>query len=81
MENVASPVVTDVSNHQRIIEDFVDAICGQRAPVCDGVEGRRSVAVVEAIYRSAREQRRVDVELRNGVNGVAGTDPSFQRLP
>ena len=65
MENAASPVVSDVSDHQRIIEDFVDAIRGRRAPVCDGVEGRRSVAVVEAIYRSAREKRRVDVELRD----------------
>ncbi len=61
MENAASAVVTDVSNHQRIIEDFVDAIRGQRAPVCDGIEGRRSVEVVEAVYRSAREQRRVAV--------------------
>ena len=61
MENAASPVVSDVSNHQRIIKDFVDAIRRRRAPICDGVEGRRSVAVVEAIYRSAREQRRVAV--------------------
>jgi UDP-N-acetyl-2-amino-2-deoxyglucuronate dehydrogenase len=61
LENAASPVVTDVSNHLRIIEDFIDAIRRRRAPVCDGVEGRRSVAVVEAIYRSAREQRRVAV--------------------
>jgi UDP-N-acetyl-2-amino-2-deoxyglucuronate dehydrogenase len=73
LENAASPVVTDVSNHQRIIVDFIDAIHRRRAPVCDAVEGRRSVAVVEAIYRSAREQRRVNVEL--------GTDPPFQRLP
>ena len=59
LENAASPVVTDVSNHLRIIEDFIDAIRRRRAPVCDGVEGRRSVEVVEAVYRSAREQRRV----------------------
>ena len=72
MENATSPVVSDVSNHQRIIEDFIDAIRRRRAPVCDGVEGRRSVEVVEAVYRSAREQRRVNVEL--------GTDPSFQRF-
>jgi predicted dehydrogenase len=73
LENAASPVVSDVSNHQRIIVDFIDAIRRRRAPVCDGVEGRRSVEVVEAVYRSAREKRRVNVEL--------GTDPSFQRLP
>ena len=61
MENATSPVVSDVSNHQRIIEDFIDAIRRRRAPVCDGVEGRRSVEVVEAVYRSAREHRRVAV--------------------
>ena len=61
MENAASPVVSDGSHHQRIIEDFVDAIRHTRAPVCDGAEGRRSVAVVEAIYRSARERRRIDL--------------------
>jgi predicted dehydrogenase len=66
-ENAASPVVTDVSNHQRIIEDFVDAIRSRRAPVCDGAEGRRSVEVVEAIYRSARDKRVVSIsQPRNG---------------
>jgi predicted dehydrogenase len=61
VESVSSPVVSDVTAHQRIIEDFVDAIRSGRAPVCDGREGRRSVAVVEAIYRSAREGRAVDL--------------------
>jgi predicted dehydrogenase len=49
-----SPVVSDVRGHQRIIEDFVNSIETGRRPVCDGEEGRRSLAVVEAIYRSAR---------------------------
>ena len=60
-ENAASPVVSDVSHHQRIIEDFVDAIRNRRAPICDGGEGRRSVAVIEAIYQSARERRVVQL--------------------
>ena len=60
-ENATSPVVTDVSAHQRIIDDFVDAVRHGRPPVCDGREGRRSVAVVEAVYRSAREKRMVDL--------------------
>ncbi len=71
-ENAASPVVSDISHHQRIIEDFVDAIRTGRAPVCDGAEGRRSVAVVEAIYRSARERRRI--ELSEPGNGQAAVD-------
>jgi len=50
----SSPVVSDASAHARIIEDFVRAIESNQAPACDGREGRRSVALVEAIYESAR---------------------------
>ena len=49
-----SPVVSDVRGHQRILEDFVKSIETGTAAVCSGDEGRRSLAVVEAIYRSAR---------------------------
>jgi UDP-N-acetyl-2-amino-2-deoxyglucuronate dehydrogenase len=54
-ENATSPAVSDVTAHERIIVDFVDAVRHGRAPVCDGHEGRRSVEIVEAVYRSARE--------------------------
>jgi len=54
-------VVADVENHQRIVEDFVAAIREGRRPACDARDGRRSVAVVEAVYRSARERRPVDL--------------------
>ena len=63
-ENAASAAVSDASAHQRIIEDFVDAVRRRRPPVCDAVEGRRSVEVVEAVYVSAREKRAID--LRRG---------------
>ena len=63
-ENASSPVVTDVSAHVRIIEDFVDAVRDRRPPVCDGREGRRSVEVVEAVYRSAREKRPIDLRAK-----------------
>ena len=49
-----SPVVSDVRGHQRIIQDFVESIRTGRSPVCDGEDGRRTLAVVEAIYRAAR---------------------------
>ncbi len=48
-----SPVIADVSGHRRIIEDFVEAIGRDRAPLIDGREARRSLAVIEAMYRSA----------------------------
>ena len=53
-ESAASPVVSDASAHQRIVEDFFDAIRRGRAPACDAREGRKSVAVVQAIYEAAR---------------------------
>lgn len=39
--------------HRRQIEDFVDAVLHDRTPAVDGHEARRSVALVEAVYRSA----------------------------
>jgi UDP-N-acetyl-2-amino-2-deoxyglucuronate dehydrogenase len=50
----SSPVVSDIRGHQRIIEDFVESIQTGRASACDGIEGRKSLAVVEAIYRAAQ---------------------------
>jgi UDP-N-acetyl-2-amino-2-deoxyglucuronate dehydrogenase len=53
-ESASSPVVSDAGPHQRMIEDFLRAVETGSRPVCDGHEGRRSVELVEAIYRSAR---------------------------
>jgi predicted dehydrogenase len=47
-------VVADATPHRRVVEDFVDAIRHKRRPACDGREGRRSVALAEALYESAR---------------------------
>ena len=52
--SASSAVVSDIRGHQRIIEDFVQAIETGADPVCDGEEGRRSLAIVEAIYQAAR---------------------------
>jgi predicted dehydrogenase len=52
-QSASSAVVTDFRGHQALIEDFIDAIENDRSPVCDGREGRRSLALVEAIYRAA----------------------------
>ena len=52
--SASSPVVSDVRGHQRIIEDFLQSIETGRPPVCDGEQGRRSLALVESIYRAAR---------------------------
>ena len=52
----STAVVADAAPHRRMIEDFARAIEQGRAPVCDGREGLRSVAVVEAVYKAARER-------------------------
>ena len=52
--SASSPVVSDVRGHQSAIEDFIRAIKEDGTPACDGREGRRSVALIEAIYRAAR---------------------------
>jgi len=58
-ESAASPVVTDIRGHQSVIEDFLRAINENRAPACDGHEGRRSVALIEKIYQVARSTQPV----------------------
>ena len=47
-------VVADATGHQRVFEDFLAAIRTNGTPACDAREGRRSVALIEAIYESAR---------------------------
>ena len=53
-----SAVVSDFRGHQAVIEDFLCAIQKNAAPACDGREGRRSLALIEAIYRAARNPQK-----------------------
>jgi UDP-N-acetyl-2-amino-2-deoxyglucuronate dehydrogenase len=53
-QSASSAVVSDVSGHKAILEDFLRAIDRNTTPLCDGNEGRRSVALIEEIYRIAR---------------------------
>lgn len=45
--------------HRRQISDFVDAIAKDREPAVNGEEGRRSLAVVQGVYASARAGREI----------------------
>jgi len=56
-ENSSSPVVSDFRGHQAIFEDFIRAVQENRAPMCDGHEGRRSLALVEEIYAAAKSAK------------------------
>jgi predicted dehydrogenase len=63
LENSASPVVSDASAHRDVIVDFISACRTGTAPCCSGRDGRRSLAVVEAIYQSSRRRGPVDVTI------------------
>ena len=49
----ADPAAIDSSWHQRNFEDVIAALRDKRTPAIDGHEGRRAVALINAIYRSA----------------------------
>jgi predicted dehydrogenase len=52
--SASSSMITDCRGHRLAIEDFVGAIQADAAPACDGHEGRRSVALIESIYRASQ---------------------------
>jgi len=52
--SASSAAVTDIRGHQAILEDFLRAIDTDGTPICDGMEGRKSVALIEAIYRASK---------------------------
>jgi len=52
--SASSPVVSDFRGHQAVLEDFLRAIKEDGKPLCDGREGRRSVALIEAMYRASQ---------------------------
>jgi UDP-N-acetyl-2-amino-2-deoxyglucuronate dehydrogenase len=57
----SDPRAISSEGHRRQFEDFVTAIRENRPPRIDGAEARSAVAIITAIYRSAREQRSVIV--------------------
>ncbi|MEX2580400.1 MAG: Gfo/Idh/MocA family oxidoreductase [Verrucomicrobiales bacterium] len=51
----------NTAGHCLQVQDMIDAIREDRLPGIDGSEGRKAVAVIEAIYQSAREGRPVEL--------------------
>ena len=60
-QSASSHVVSDARGHQKILEDFIRAIETNGKPLCDGREGRRSVELIEAIYKSSREGQAIEL--------------------
>ena len=53
-QSAFTAAVSDFRGHQAVLEDFIQCIQQNRTPACDGLEGRRSIALIEAIYRAAK---------------------------
>jgi predicted dehydrogenase len=55
----ADPKAISHEGHRRQLADFVEAIRGNRPPAVDGREGRKAVALICAVYESARTGKAV----------------------
>jgi predicted dehydrogenase len=58
----SNPAAISHVGHARQLADFVRAIRTDTAPLVDGREGRKAVAIIQAIYRSAETGRTVSLE-------------------
>jgi len=59
----ADPAAIGFHGHQRQFEDMVKAIETDRKPLVDGYEARKAVEIILAIYKSAREEKKVKLPL------------------
>ena len=60
--SASSATVSDVRGHRAVLEDFIQAIETNGEPRCSGTEGRRSVALVEAIYQACASAKRTELK-------------------
>jgi UDP-N-acetyl-2-amino-2-deoxyglucuronate dehydrogenase len=59
--SASSATVSDVRGHRACLGDFIHAIETNGAPRCSGIEARRSLALVEAIYEACATGQRVEL--------------------
>jgi len=62
MSGASDPMAISTRAFERQFQDFAEAIRDGRPPLVSGEEGYRAVQLVDAIYRSAREARRVSID-------------------
>jgi predicted dehydrogenase len=60
----SDPSAISFEGHRRQLEDFIRALDKKQKPLVDGVEGRKSVELILAIYRSSRTLRPVTLPLK-----------------
>lgn len=61
----ADPAAIGHHGHAMQFQDFVDAIRKDRTPAIDGPEGRKSVEIILAIYKSAKTGKKVALPLKS----------------
>ncbi len=64
----SSATVFPVEGHIKQIANFIAAVRGEEELICDGLEGRRSLHLIMALYESAR--RREEVHLDELLRGL-----------
>jgi len=64
LKSWARPELVSATNHASLIKDFAQAILEDREPYVDGVEGRRSLEIIMAIYRSDKTNRTIDFPVK-----------------
>ncbi len=57
----SNPAAISHQGHARQLADFVRAVQTDTAPRVDGREGRKAVAIIEGIYRSARTRQAISL--------------------
>lgn len=69
-----STIPSDYDGHAVIIEDMIGAVIDDREPMITGVEGRKSVELILAIYESARLGREVKLSEFHPFSGFANME-------
>ena len=60
----SNPAAISYQGHLKQLKDFVKAVQTGSTPLVDGMEGRKSVEIILAIYKSAKTGKRVTLPLK-----------------
>ena len=53
-----------LAGHHAVVQDFIEAVDTGREPLVNGIEGRKSLEIVLAIYHSAKTKQETVLPLR-----------------
>lgn len=63
LQSWARPELVPATNHAALVKDFAEAVLNDREPFVNGIEGRRSLEIIMAIYKSGRSRSVIDFPL------------------